>query len=73
MLKVVKYMNLIREIISFKKPNCNLYMEEYLTILKNLHDKNITIMNKHLEIYRGCQNRTTFRQFLLRTDEPVIG
>ena len=29
-----------------KKPNCNLCMEECLTILKKLRDKRVKIMNK---------------------------
>ena len=36
-LKEVKYLNPIVAMKSFTRPNCNLCMEEHLTILKNIH------------------------------------
>ena len=70
--RVVKKLNLIGAMKTFTKPNCNLCMQERLTILKNLRDKRITVMNKNSEIYGACQNKTTFCQFFLSTDDPVF-
>ena len=54
------------------KPNCNLFMQERLTILKNLWDKRVTVMNKNSEIYGACRHKMTFRRFFLSTDDPVF-
>ena len=54
------------------KPNFNLCMQERLTILKKLHDKRVTVMNKNSEIYGACRHKTTFHQFFLSTDDPVF-
>ena len=54
------------------KPNCNLCMEEHLTILKKIHEKCVTVMNKNSEIYGACRHKTTFRRFFLSTDNPVF-
>ena len=70
--KVVKQINLIGAMKIFTKPNYNLCMEECLTILKNLLDKHITIMNKNLEIYGAFRHKTTFHRFCLSTDDPVF-
>ena len=43
--KVVNKLNPIGAMKTFTKPNCNLFIEESLTILKKLHDKHVTIMN----------------------------
>ena len=59
--KVVKQLNSIGAVKTYTKPNCNLCMEEFLTILKKLYEKCVTILNKNLEIYGACQNKTTFR------------
>ena len=70
--KVVKQLNPIGARETYTKPNCNLCMQERLTILKNLHDKRVTVMNKNSEIYGACRHKTTFRQFCLSTDDPVF-
>ena len=70
--KVVNKLNPIGAMKKVTKPNCNLCMEELLTILKNLRDKRVTIMNKNLEIYEACRHKTTFHQFCLSTDNPVF-
>ena len=57
---------------TFTKPNCNLCMEERLTILKKLRDKRVTIINKNLEIYGNYGHKTTFYQFFLSTDDLVL-
>ena len=44
--KVVKQLNTIGAMKTFTKPNCNICMEERLTILKKICDKRVTIMNK---------------------------
>ena len=49
--KVVKQLSRIDAMKKFTKPNCNLCMEERLTILKTLRDKRVTIMNKNSEMY----------------------
>ena len=45
--KVVKQINPIGAMITFMKPNCNLCIEERLTILKKLREKRVTIMNNN--------------------------
>ena len=59
--KVLKQLNPIGEVKTFTKPNCNLCMEERLTILKKLRDKRITIMNNNLEIYGVFRQQNNFR------------
>ena len=54
------------------KRNCNLCMQERLTILKNLRDKRVTVMDKNSEIYGACRHKPTFRRFCLNTDDPVF-
>ena len=61
--KVIKQLNPIGEMKIFTKPNCNLCMEEFLTILKNLRDKHATVINKEYEIYGACQHKTTLNFF----------
>ena len=70
--KVVKQINPIGAMKTFTKPNCNLCMEERLTILRNIYDKRVTIMNKKLEIYGACQHKTTFCQFFQSTDDSIL-
>ena len=48
--EVVKQLNPIGKMKTFTKPNCNVCMEECLTILKKLRDKHVTIVNNTLEI-----------------------
>ena len=69
--KVVKQLHPIGAMKTFTKPNCNLCIEEPLTILKNLREKCVTIMNNHSEIDGDFRYKTTFRQFFLSTDDPV--
>ena len=57
---------------NFMKPNCNLCMQERLTILKMIHDKHVTVMNKNSEIYEACRHKTCFHRFCLSTDDPVF-
>ena len=70
--KVVKQLNPIGAMKTFTKPDCNLCMEERLTILKKLRDKRVTIMNKNSEIYGACRHKTCFHRFCLSTDDPVL-
>ena len=69
---IIRQLNLIGAMKTFTKPNCNLCMEERLTILKKLHDRSVTIMNKNLEIYVACRHKTTFHRFCVITDDPVL-
>ena len=48
MFKVVKHIDHIGAMKIPMKPSCNLCMEGGLTILKKLHEKFITFMNKNL-------------------------
>ena len=57
--KLVNQINPIGTMKTFTKPNYNLLMEERLTTLKNIRDKCVTVMNKNLEIYGACWNKTT--------------
>ena len=68
--KVVKHLNLIGTMKTFMKPNCNLCMEEHLTIQKKLRDKPVTFMNNKAEIYEACRKKTTYRRFCLSTNDP---
>ena len=68
--KVIKQINPIGVMKTFTKPNCNLCMQERLTILKMMCDKRVTVMNKNSEIYGACRHKTCFRQFCLSTDDP---
>ena len=70
--KLVKQLNPIGTMKTFTEPNCNLCIEERLTILKNICDKCITIMNNNSEIYGAFWNKTTFHQFFLGTDVPIF-
>ena len=72
MFKIVNQLNPIGAMKTFTKPNCNLCMEERLKIPKTLRDKRVTIMNKNSEIYGACQHKTTFHQFCLSTNDPVL-
>ena len=71
-LKVVNQLNLIGAMRTFTKTHCNLCMEERLTILKNICDKLVTIMNNNSEIYGACRQKTTFHQFCLSSDDTVF-
>ena len=70
--EVLKQLNPIGAMKTFTKPNCNLCMQERLTILKELRDKCVTVMNKNSEIYGAYQHKTTFHRFCLSTDDPVF-
>ena len=69
---VFKQLNLIGAMKTFTRPNSNLCMQERLTILKIIRDKHVTVMNKNLEIYGACRDKTCFHQFCLSTDDPVF-
>ena len=69
--KVVNQINFIGTMRKFMKPNCNLCMEEHLTIRKNICEKHVKIMNKNSDIYWACWQKTTFHPFCLSTDDPV--
>ena len=70
--KVLKHLNTIGAMKTFTKPNCNLCMQDRLTILKMIHDKHVTVMNKNSEIYGACRHKTCFHRFCLSTDDPVF-
>ena len=70
--RVVKQLNLIGAMKTFTKTYCNLCMQERLSILKKLRDKQVTVMNKNLEIYGACHRKTTFHRFCLSTDDPIF-
>ena len=70
--KLVKQLNPIGAMKTFTKPDCNLCIQERLTILKKLCDKRVTFMNKNLEIYGVCRHKTTFHRFFLSTDDTVF-
>ena len=71
--KAVNHINRIGAIKSFTKPNCDLCMEERLTVLKKIHDRNVTLLNNNSEIYKFWQHKTTFRLFFLFVDDPING
>ena len=68
--KVTNQLNPIGAIKKFTKPNCNLCIQERLTILKMIRDKRVTVMNKISKIKGACQHKTCFHQFCL-TLSPI--
>ena len=70
--KVVKQISPIGAMKTFTKPNCNICMEEHLTILKTLRDKRVTIMNMTSEIYGACRHKIFLHTFCLSTDDSVL-
>ena len=68
----VKQLNQIGAMKTFTKPNCNLCMEERLSIVKKLRDKRITIMNKNSEIHGACLHKTCFHRFCLALMIPYL-
>ena len=70
--KVVKQLNPIGATKTLMEPNCNLCMEQLLTILKKQRGKRVTIMNKNLEIYGACSQKTTFHRFFISTDDLIL-
>ena len=70
--KLVKQINPIGAMKKFTKPNCNIFMQERLTILKNLRNKRVMVMNNNSEIYGAWRHKTTFHRFFLSTDDPVF-
>ena len=70
--KVLKQLNPIGAMKKFTKPNCNLCMQERLTILKMIRDKRVTVMNKNSEIYGACRDKTCVHRFCLSTNDPVF-
>ena len=63
MFKVVKQLNPIGAMKIFTKSNCNLCIENRLTIHKKVTDKRVTVMNKISEIYGTFRHKTTFSRF----------
>ena len=70
--KVVRQLIPIDAMKTFTKPNCNLCMEERITILKTLRDKLVTILNKNSEMYGECKHKTCFHRLCVSTDDPEI-
>ena len=70
--KGVKQINPIGAMKTFTKPKCNLCMQERLTILKNLREKRVTVMNKNSDIYEAFRHKMTVHRFFLSTDDPVF-
>ena len=70
--KVIKQLNTVGTMKTFTKSNCNLCMQERLTILKMLRDKRVTVMNKNSEFYGACRHKTCFHKFFLSTDDTVF-
>ena len=70
--KLVQKLNPIGAMKKFTKPNCNLCMQEHLTILKKIREKRVTVMNKNSDIYGACRHKTTFHQFCISTDDAVF-
>ena len=55
--KVVNQINPIGAMKTYTKLNCNLCIQERLTILKKLREKRVTVMNKNLEIYGASRHK----------------
>ena len=61
--KLVNQLNPIGAMNTFTKTNCNLCMEERLTILKKICDKRVTVINKNSEIYGPTGTKRLFIDF----------
>ena len=70
--QVVKQLNLIGAMKTVTKPNCNQFIEERLTIHKNICEKCVTIMNNNSEVYGAFRQTTTVYQLFLSTDDPMF-
>ena len=70
--KEINQLNPIGAMKIFTKPNCNLCMQERLTIMKELCEKRVTVMNTNLDIYGACRHKNTFHRFCLSTDDLVF-
>ena len=70
--KVLNQLNQIGTMKTFTEPNCNLCMEEPLTIPRTLRDKHVMVINKNSDIYGAYQHNTTFHKSFLSTDGPVF-
>ena len=70
--KVVNNLNPILSMKSYMKPNCILCMYEFLTILKNLRDKDVTLKRKNGDMYEAFCHKMTLHSFLPSTDDPII-
>ena len=55
--KVLKQINSIGAMKKFTKPNCNLCMQEHLTIPKMIRDKQVTVMKKIRRFMRPAGTR----------------
>ena len=53
------------------EPNCNLCIEEYLTLIKKVRDKHPKHTKKKLEIYKGFQHKINTDKIFLSTDDTV--
>ena len=72
-LELMKYPNPNETMKTLTKPSCNISMEELLTVLRNICDKHVTLVNRNFDIYRVCWHKTTLHSFLLRTSDSIIG
>ena len=70
--KVINQINVIGVMKTFTKPNCNLFMQERLTIMKKIRDKRVTVMHNNSEIYGACWHKMSFHRFCLSTDDLVF-
>ena len=55
--KVLNQINLIGAMKTFMKPNCNICMQEHLTIPKMIRDKQVTVMKKIRRFMRPAGTR----------------
>ena len=68
---IVNNLNPIGEMKIFTEPNCSLCMEEFLTTLKKLCEKCVTVVNTNLGLYGAFRYKTTFCRFFISTYDPV--
>ena len=70
--KVVNQLNPIGAMKKITKPNCNLCMEEHLTILKKLREKLVTVVNKNSDIYGPAARKRFCVYFFIITYDPIF-
>ena len=58
--KVVNHINTIVSIKTLTEVNSSLCVDKCFTILKNLCDRCVTLMNKKLDVYEAYRHKTNF-------------
>ena len=72
-IKTLNQLNNIDVMTKFSIPNCNIFMEECLTIQKKICDKCVTLIIKKLYIHGDFWYKTKYHQFLPINSGRTVG